>query len=377
MMSFRLNPSSRILGAEPLALRILRTGFIERASITATQDPTKPIILNDEPQQWLRCQTSGSSGAPKTIRRNPQSWINSFEITADLFDVTHKDNYAVFGGLAHSLTLYACCEALHLGADICMLDGMSPKSQAANLLSQQITVIYATPTQLRLLAKLGNEFSMIKHVFIGGGVLDASLWSALPAIFPSAQIRQFFGSSETSFITITDTLTPVGSVGKAYPDVDLQVRDQNVDGVGEIWVRSAYVFDGYEGSPDGAQWDGGYLSIGELGALDDHGYLFLHGRKTRMVTVMDQNVFLDAVETVVRQCTGVTDCAVVAVADAARGHRIVCYVAGDLTLDDIGRHCRAKLAAHAVPKEIHILMQIPVLPAGKPDLARLVRKAEQ
>jgi long-chain acyl-CoA synthetase len=194
----------------------------------------------------------------------------------------------------------------------------------------------------------------------------------LKQALPTAQIREFFGASETSFITMADYSTPEGSVGQAYPGVTLRVAAPFE--TAEIWVRSPYLFDGYEqGETPDTRWDGDFLSVGELGFLDTAGNLFLRGRKSRMVTVADQNVFPDEVERVLLQHPNILHAAVVAVADAKRGYALVAVLQPHAPIkeQDLRQRCKLALGAASVPRRFVMLDQMPLLPAGKPDLQAL------
>ncbi len=323
-----------------------------------------------EPGSVLCCQTSGSSGRVKTIRRSQASWIASFEVNRDLFPLSDRDVYGVLGHLGHSLALYATLEALHLGSGLLVLAGDSPRAQIRQLTEARVSVLYATPTQLLQLRGAGSLPS-IRHVFCGGGALDAAGRAELAKLCPEARLREFYGASETSFITIADADTPEGSVGRVYPGARLEIRDG-----GEIWVAGPYLFEGYDG-PDAppVRRDGAFISVGDLGHLDPAGHLFLRGRRARMVKVADQNVSLDAVEAVLA-ASGAAICAAVAVPDARRGQAVVAVIEGppDDALAARLRHaCRDTLGAHARPRWIRFVSRMPLLASGKPDLVRLAR----
>tara|TARA_R110002051_G_scaffold4386_3_gene23380 strand:- start:17181 stop:18251 length:1071 start_codon:yes stop_codon:yes gene_type:complete len=326
-------------------------------------------------QQWLLCETSGSSGAPKTIRRSPQSWQHSFAITAKNYAITATYTYVTLGPINHSLSLYATLEALHIGANIAALSGTNPRAQMRHVASFNACVIYATPAQLGLLlqgaiAEKLETTSSVRHIFCGGGALNETLRAQILAAFPLAQLHAFFGASETSFITITDDKTPPGSVGRTYPGVQLRLDDS-----GEIWVKSPYLFSGYaNGAAQDTRWDGAYLSIGEIGHLDPQGYLFVQGRKSRMVTVADHNVFPEQIEELLLTVTSIIQCAAIALPDSKRGQRIICVLqsTGNPDLVSLRQLCQRHLGAPSVPKEFVVVPEMPLLPAGKPDLAKLL-----
>jgi long-chain acyl-CoA synthetase len=381
--NFFLNPHSMAMNLDAPGVGALLAALKTNASIWASQSQPEPITLQSDERQWLLVETSGTSGKPKTVRRRPETWTVSFEITRGTYAISSADTYATLGSLGHSLSLFATLEALHIGADVCTLSSVGPRRQAQMLEAYGVTVLYATPTQLRLLvagaaaAKI-SELPNVGHIFSGGGKLDQDLCAALLDLCPAARILEFFGASETSFMTISDLETPVGSVGRSYPGVELRIGTRRgiiPHKIGEVWVASPYLFDGYtSGASSDTKWDAEYLSIGEMGHLDEAGNLFLKGRINRMITVADQNVFPEEIEQVVSQMDGVEDCAVVAVPDPLRGNRIVCFVTtslDDFRSEALRIQCRTALNPSAIPKEFIVLDEMPLLPAGKPDLPKL------
>jgi long-chain acyl-CoA synthetase len=329
---------------------------------------------------FVTAVTSGTTGAPKRVRRSHGSWIASFRVNAELFGLRPDDRYAVLGGLEHSLTLYATAEALYLGAGLNVLSGLRPDRQWSGL--ERASVLYATPAQLRLLCAVGADRTQpgLRLLLVGGGFLDAATRAEAARAFPTARIHAFYGASESSFIALSDESTPDGSVGRPYPGVEISVRDMGsavaaVNEIGEIWVRSPYLFDGYAGatSPD-TVWQDGFLTVGELGRIDAEGHLFLTGRKSRMFTVADRNCLPEEVEALLLGLPGVAEAAVLPRPDTRRGQVPVAFLWGQLAETDraaLEAGARAKLDPLFVPREIRILADWPRLASGKTDLRAL------
>ncbi|MCX7286294.1 MAG: AMP-binding protein [Rhodobacterales bacterium] len=306
--------------------------------------------------------TSGSTGAPRRIRRTQASWLASFDVNAGL-GIGPGARVAVLGRLIHSLALYGAVEGLHLGAEVHLLDLLRPDRQREAIPARRITHLYVTPAQLRLLGQ--GDCPDLQMVLVGGSKLDPALRASVQAMAPSARIREFYGAAETSFITMADETTPEGSVGRAYPGVQIALDGDM------IWVKSPYLFEGYEGAGGNATWRDGWLSVGEVGRMDGE-YLALRGRAGRMVTVADQNVFPEEIEAMMENLPGVTRAAVLPVPDARRGVVLVALVQGDrgseaATLAAL----RERLGPLKAPKALIWIMDWPVLASGKSDLKAL------
>lgn len=351
----------------------------DQFSILSKEAPTEaaPALESLEPSYARTlCFSSGTTGKPKAISRSHASWIFSFTRLAELGGVTNRDRVAVLGHQMHSLSHYGAMEALYQGATLYLFDGLSAASQLARISEQKVSLIYVTPAQLRLLALAAKAEPnlRVRRVMVGGANLDAATRSKTLALFPMAEVIEFYGASETSFIALSDAQTPEGSVGRPFPGVSLEIRDPGgtplpPDQVGVIWLHSPMLFDEYVlGQSAETRMQNGYLTIGELGWLDQAGYLYVKGRRTRMVTIADQNVFLDDIETHLNGIKGVTTAAAVALPDPLRGHRICAVVCGkNLHIDRLRRSCKAALGPLACPKQIVLLSRWPVLPSGKTD----------
>ena len=310
--------------------------------------------------------TSGSSGRPWRIRRKPESWLASFAVNSGLFGIGPGARVAVLGRLSASLALYGALEAVHLGAEVHLLDDVRPDRQVQVLAERRVGLLYATPAQARLLVEAGMRLPELGHVLIGGSKLDAGLRAGLAGLAPASIVHEFYGAAEASFITLAGPDCPEDSVGRAYPGVEIRV-----DEAGEIWVKSLYLFEGYAGEPGPARWWDGFLSVGEMGEMRE-GFLYLSGRAGRMVTVADQNVFPEEIEGFMAGLPGVRRVAVVPVADALRGVHLVAVLQGDGTQEAaILAAVRARLGTLKAPKRLIWRQDWPVLASGKTDLVAI------
>ncbi len=137
----------------------------------------------------------------------------------------------------------------------------------------------------------------------------------------------FYGSSETSFITISDDFTPIGSVGKAFPNVEIKVEETGPN-INRIWVKSNYLFLKYaEGSNKNLVWRDEWLTIGEYGKIDRDGYLFLLSEDNSRLTVADKTIESYEIEDKLKTAENVIDAAVWKIDNKLSGYRIIAAVA--------------------------------------------------
>jgi long-chain acyl-CoA synthetase len=390
---FEWHPAARISGADSAA-----RDHAELAAAFACAARGQPFRIGapDAPPPApatvpaFETLTSGTSGQPRRILRSQASWIGSFAVNAARFGIGPGMQVAVLGRMEHSLSLYGAVEALHLGATLHLLTDLRPDRQMARLGQAGVDLLYATPAQLRLLAEARHNRALppaplLRHVLVGGSKLDPATRAAVAECFPKAHIREFYGAAEASFITLADDTTSDGAVGRAYPGVSIAVRGDDgtalpLGTTGEIWVKSPYLFSGYAGPDVGsARWDGPWLSVGEMGRMDAAGQLWLAGRRSRMVTIADQNTYPEEIEAFLLALPGIARAAVMPRPDPLRGHVLEAAIVHDgavapLDPQAILAQCRAQLGPLRAPRHLHLCKDWPVLTSGKTDLATLAAR---
>ena len=277
-------------------------------SLIEKQKPNDDVIIAGKMTNFITF-SSGTTCAPKAILRSHKSWIFSFGKTG----VKLTDSVAILGHLSHSLALYAACEAMHIGAQINYC-GMRP--------CRTPTVIYATPTLLKLVYKNSEIYSQVRLIFIGGGHFSAADKSFCDERFPNADIRIFYGTAETSFISISDSKTPNGSVGRAFYGVKIQTKNEVISVETPMlavkYMRSTKIFG-----------DSTPFVTGELGWVDENGFLYIHGRSDRAVKIADKMVHLDVLESELMLIKGVKNAGVITLPDIKRGQRAFGAVIGN------------------------------------------------
>ena len=323
--------------------------------------------------------SGGSTGHPKLIERTHASWIFSFERLRSLGGIRKGDRVAVLGSLGYSIHAYAAFEALYLGADVLLLSGSRPDRQMLAIEQMGATAIYATPTQLRLAGrqKAVATAPAVRRIMIGGAPCDRTTADDVKRQFPNAEVFEFYGSSETSFISMAKLTGAIRGPGKLFPGVAVKIRTMPGtihDGIeaGGIWVRSPMMFNGYVGpgaGPSRAPSPDGYFFTGDIGTLGPGGTLDVVGRSDRIVRVAERSLSLDEIEARLSTKPGICNVAAVAVPDHLRGVRLSVAVKlepGRSLLDFANDWCR-RCGPWLKPSDLHELDRWPLLPSGKTD----------
>ncbi len=387
---FEWNNNSSVISAEPISkdktniakqlaifFEILYAGKTPRVN---SDGVTSHETVTDGSFQTI---SGGSMGFPKVLERTCISWILSFNTNDKNYNLSGS-RVALLGSLTHSLSLYGALEAIFLGCEVHHLAGLSPSSQLEYLENKKIEILYVTPTQLRLMlsAKYKNYLiDGLRYIFIGGASIEQNTLVELSKMAPNAELKQFYGSSETSFITISDLFTPINSVGKAYPGVEIVLGDQpdkpvSVGETGRVWVRSPYLFSKYVGeNTSKVNRFSDWVSPGELAKLDLDQNLFILGRIDRIFKIKDQAIIPEEIENYLLTKKDIMDVAVVKKNDVLRGNKAVAYIATRVVLDieKLKEECISSIPPLDGSFQIIELSpeKFPFLPSGKPDIYKL------
>lgn len=330
--------------------------------------------------------TSGSTGRPKGYLRNHGSWLRSFDLSDREFAIPPRERIVVAGQLTHSLHLYGAVCGLERGHEVVLTPRFDPRTLLCNL-SQGThgSALYATPTQLHFLAEAVERkgpLDAVRHVLSSGAKWQDKDRERLGGLFPNAQLIEFYGASETSFITVScgGEAVPPGSVGRPPSEVRIAIGDPERPAEpgtpGAIWVKSGLLFSGYLcGDDPRTRWKDGWLTFGDEGYLDAHGYLFLTGRSNRMIVTSGLNVYPEEIETVLMAHPAVAGAVVTGLQDPVRGARLEAAVQLERPVanarDVLLAHCRQRLEIAKLPRRIHIFEQLPQTPGGKLDIRRV------
>ncbi len=277
---------------------------------------------------------------------------------------------------AHGLFVAVNC-VLASGASMIFLPRFDPDVVLDSL--PAATVFMGVPTlYTRLLASPRLDRAACAHMrlFVSG---SAPLSAATHRSFSARtghEILERYGMTETVMITSNPLhgARKPGTVGPPLPGVSVRVveREGEADGVGDVEVRGPNVFAGYWGKPDltASEMTGdGWFRTGDLGRLDDDGYLELVGRSKDLVISGGLNVYPKEVEAVLDRLDGVVESAVIGVPDADLGEAVVAVVVpvagADVSESTLRAAARAELAGFKCPKRVFLVAELPRNTMGK------------
>jgi long-chain acyl-CoA synthetase len=238
----------------------------------------------------------------------------------------------------------------------------------------RVQIAAVVPAMLNLLlAQPLEEYDLSELRFIASGAspLAPEKVLELHRRLPQAEVREGYGLTETSALVST---TPpgrvrLGSVGTPAPGVEVRI-DGDAE-IGEICVRSPFLMAGYWRAPEATAeaLRDGWLYTGDLGRLDEDGYLYVVDRKKDLIIRGGFNVFPRDVEEALLEHPAVESAAVVGRPDDEHGEEVVAFVAlsHEVDPDEIVAWARTRIGGYKYPREVHVVAALPLTPIGKVD----------
>ena len=222
------------------------------------------------------------------------------------------------------------------------------------------------------------DFSELK-VSMGGGMAVQRSVSDEWKVLTGRALAQGYGLTETSPIVCANPLDGSafnGSVGLPVPSTEVGIFDESgsplgLGEIGEICVRGPQVMRGYWNRPEATAEilsDDGWLKTGDIGRMDERGFVYIEDRKKDLILVSGFNVYPNEIEDVVAAHPGVLEAAVVGVPDEGSGEAVRLFVVKKdpaLTEAQLIAHCRENLTAYKIPREVVFRDELPKTNVGK------------
>jgi long-chain acyl-CoA synthetase len=235
----------------------------------------------------------------------------------------------------------------------------------------RVQIAAVVPSMLHLLLAQpleGHDLRELRYVASGAAPLAPETIAELRRRVPGVEIREGYGLTETSGLVATNPpgRTRHGTVGVPVPGTQVRIADD-----GEVLVRSELVMKGYWNAPELTETaiEDGWLKTGDIGSLDEDGYLSIIDRKKDLILRGGFNVFPRDVEEALLEHPAVATACVVGRADAVHGEEVVAFVtlSAGASVDELIAFGRARLGGYKYPREIHIVDAIPLTAVGKAD----------
>lgn len=348
-------------------------------------DPTSPDVLIEDDDPLRLMYTSGTESRPKGVVLSSRSLISQYVSCAIDGDMSSDDIEL------HSLPMYHCAQLdcffsvdVYLGATSIIL----PRPDAAVLLEtierERVTKLFCPPTVWISLLRHPDfdlrDLSSLSKGYYGASPMPVEVLKELSHRLPKVRFWNFYGQTEMSplatILCPQEQLSRAGSAGRPSLNVETRVVDEDdIDvacgEVGEIVHRSPHATLGYYNDEEktATAFRSGWFHSGDLGVIDEDGYLTVVDRKKDMIKTGGENVASREVEEALYLLDGVAEVAVFGVPHPhwieAVTAAVVLKQGARLTSEEVDKHARQVLGGYKRPKYVVFVESLPKNPSGK------------
>ena len=383
-------------GMKPVALGSSAQGWQDWSDFLATGSavPNDPAVGPNSP--LLICYTSGSTGKPKgvvltqeAIGCNADNSVDMHAMTADDRVLTMLPMFHV-GGLNIQTT-----PALRTGCTVVLHPRFEPEAALEAIGRDGITLTLVVPAVANMLMAsprwAATDLSGLRMMSIGSSIVPIRIIEAVQA--RGVPMTQVYGATETcpiaAYLKRDEAFRKVGSTGRSARHCRLRVvgldgADLPAGQAGEILVKGRNLFSGYwhDDKATAAAFVDGWYRSGDMGWLDDEGFLTVVGRRKEMIISGGENIYPAELENVLIECEDIAEAAVVGRSDARWGEIVVAVVVPKQgrqpTAESILKLFEGRLARYKHPREVVFAEALPKTALGKirkEELRQLVQRA--
>ena len=339
-------------------------------------------LLEQSPEDLaLIIYTSGTTGKPKGAMLSHQNLMSNVNAIIEAADIANEDRMAVLLPMFHSFTMtVGLLLPMTRGISIVAIKSLNPpKNIITEIIQHRATVMPAIPQLYRAFVNVKLPSNLpLRVCFSGAAPLPVEVLNAFNKNV-GIPLLEGYGLSETSPVACMNPLNgerKPGSVGLPIGDVQFQIRNDDgfvlpVGDPGEICIKGHNIMMGYWNNLEAteASIKDGWLLTGDIGHLDNDGYLYITDRKKDMLLVNGINVYPREVEEIIYQFDGVSEVAVVGINDPRKGDFVVACIVpdGGFKIDEtvLKSFLKTKLAAYKLPRKIIIMEALPRNATGK------------
>jgi long-chain acyl-CoA synthetase len=341
----------------------------------AAPAPAAPHLPSPDPDDVaVLMYTSGTSGLPKGVLLTHGSIQSNVDAAIKHINLQNRHKFLGMLPLFHAFGMTGLMLApIQLGATIIYMARFNPVAAVQAIKTHGISIVMGVPSMFAAILRLKDaspeDFKSVYAMISGGEPLPATLREAFQARF-AITINEAYGMTETSLAISLNTpqSNKPGSVGKPVPGMNVKVADDD-----EILLKGPMVMKGYHNLPAetaAAFTSDGFFKTGDLGKIDDDGFVHITGRKKELIIVAGEKASPREIEEILIRHPAVAEAAVIGKKDAVRGEVVLAFIilrdAQPLSSEGLREFCREQgLAQWKIPREIQFVEDLPRSPTGK------------
>jgi len=329
--------------------------------------------------------TSGSTGVPKGVMLSHLNTVSNMTSICQYLRLTGSDRIMAVLPFSYIYGKSLLLTHLLVGGSVVIDNRFTyPNVVLQSMLETEVTGFAGVPSTFTILlnrSSLGKmRFPALRYVTQAGGAMAPAVQQKVAEAFAPAQLYVMYGATEAaprlSYLDPAVLTRKWGSIGKAVPNVDLLIVDEQgrelpQGETGEIAARGSNIMQGYWKDPEATAsvLRNGLYFTGDLGRMDEEGYFYVVGRKKDIIKVKGFRVSAKEIEEVLLEIEGIHEAAVIGVDDEVLGEAIKAFVVlkqdRELTRQAMNQHLAGRLAAFKMPKYIEICSTLPKNESGK------------
>jgi fatty-acyl-CoA synthase len=333
--------------------------------------------------------TSGTTGFPKGATLTHHNILNNGYFVGEFCRYTEQDRICIPVPLYHcfGMVMGNLAATSHGATMVYPSESFDPHAVMKTIQDERCTSLYGVPTMF--IAELDHpefakfDFSSLRTGIMAGSPCPIEAMKRVQKDMHMPEVTICYGMTETSPVsTQSRTDDPldkrVSTVGQIHPHVEIKIIDPTTGRImprgtpGEICTRGYSVMLGYWGDPHATHEaidEGRWMHTGDLGTMDEQGYVKIVGRIKDMVLRGGENIFPREVEEFLYTIPGVSDVQVIGVPDAKYGEELMAWVklraGATLTGAEIRAYCKGKIATYKIPRYYKFVDGFPMTVSGK------------
>lgn len=348
-----------------------------------TGDPSTLPPPPDAEQIAVLQYTSGTTGRPKGAMLTHANILSNARASIEAVAMTEEDVFLAVLPLFHIFgATVTLAIPIVLGAATVHLPRFEPLAVLQAIEQAGVTIFCGVPSMFAVLAAMkspqGPKLPTLRLCISGGAALPLELTPIIEERYDTTLLEGYGPTEASPVISVNRTRESrkIGSVGPPLPGVEVEIRDdegkeKKIGEIGEICARGPNIMRGYwhDEEKTAQTVRDGWLYTGDLGHVDEDGFIYIVDRKTDMIIVGGLNVYPREVEDVIRLLPGISDVAVVGERSKLRGERVCAWVelseSANVSEKEIVAHCFEHLARYKVPRTIRFMHELPRSATGK------------
>jgi len=340
-----------------------------------------PQSLDDA---FMLLYSSGTTGMPKGILLSNRNELAICKGKAVFGTSLPGDVFMILLPMFHVNPLCVWTyPSIYLGLTICIRKVFSPKDFWPSILRYGVTTVQGVPAMYAYIYNAVDprdiDFDKLKlrMAFTGAAPMPVELIHGFREKF-GVEVVDGYGLTEATGVSTTSSGIPenIGSIGMAFPGLEVEILDDDnrvlpYGEKGEICVKGDAVMIGYLNKPEATAESlrDGWLHTGDMGWMDERGYVYISGRKKEMINRGGENIYSREIEIPLEQHPSIAEVAVIGAPDPALGERVrACIILNEgcvLTADEVKTYLGDKIAKYKLPEYVEFLTDFPRNPTGK------------